>query len=236
MPCAGSGSRAGAAGPKQYQHVAGVPMVLHTLRALARTPELSDVTIVVAPDDTQMQPLLTQHAAELAAVPMQAAPVGGATRAASVLAGLRYLADQGVADTDWVLVHDAARCLITPEDMRSLIQHCRDDAVGGLLAAPLADTLKSAQAERATGTLSRDDKWLAQTPQMFRLGALRQALMQAEPQQFEGITDEASAMERLGHQPWLVAAQAHNFKVTYPQDFVLAEALLTLRQTRSRDT
>lgn len=215
-------------------------MVLHTLRALARTTELSDVSIVVAPDDTQMQALLTQHAAEWRAVPIQAVPVGGATRAASVLAGLRHLTHQGAADTDWVLVHDAARCVITPEDIRHLIERCRDDAVGGLLAVPLADTLKSAQSStqshRATGTLDREDKWLAQTPQMFRLGALRQALAQAEHQNFEGITDEASAMERLGHQPLLVAAQTHNFKVTYPQDFVLAEALLQLRQTRSQDT
>ena len=211
-------------------------MVLHTLRALARTPELSGVTIVVAPDDTQMQALLTQHATELSAVAMQAVPIGGATRAASVLAGLRHLSELGAADTDWVLVHDAARCVIAPEDIRHLIQRCRDDAVGGLLAVPLADTLKSAQAQRATGTLARDDKWQAQTPQMFRLGALRQALVQAEAAHFEGITDEASAMERLGHQPLLVAAQAHNFKVTYPQDFELAEALLSLRQSRSRDT
>jgi 2-C-methyl-D-erythritol 4-phosphate cytidylyltransferase len=238
MPCAGSGLRAGGGVPKQYQPVAGFPMVWHTLQALAHTPLLTDVTIVVAPGDTRMQTLLSEHADALGAVPMQAVPVGGDTRAASVLAGLRHLSHHGAPDSDWVLVHDAARCLVTPQDITRLIERCQHDAVGGLLATPLADTLKAAQPigeglARALGTVERDGKWLAQTPQMFKLGALRDALQAVEPHGFAGVTDEASAMEHLGHQPVLVAASSHNVKVTYPQDFVLAEALLAWRHHRS---
>jgi 2-C-methyl-D-erythritol 4-phosphate cytidylyltransferase len=238
MPCAGSGSRAGGAVPKQYQPVAGQPMVWHTLQALAHTPALTDVTIVVAPGDTRMQDLLSQHAHAWQTVPMQAVPVGGDTRAASVLAGLRYLSHHGANDNDWVLVHDAARCLVTPQDITRLMERCQDDAIGGLLATPLPDTLKAAlpvnaDVARALSTVAREGKWLAQTPQMFKLGALRDALQAVEPQGFDGVTDEASAMERMGHQPLLVAALSHNFKVTYPQDFVLAEALLAWRHHRS---
>jgi 2-C-methyl-D-erythritol 4-phosphate cytidylyltransferase len=179
---------------------------------------------------------LVQHADALQAVPMQAQPIGGSSRAASVLAGLRCLRAQGCAPDDWVLVHDAARCLVTPEQISSLMRTCWDDPVGGLLAVPLADTLKASQQGRATQTVARDDKWLAQTPQMFRLGALSDALQAIESAGFAGVTDEASAMERLGHAPRLVPADAHNFKVTYPHDFVLAQALLLLRQQGDAQT
>jgi 2-C-methyl-D-erythritol 4-phosphate cytidylyltransferase len=140
----------------------------------------------------------------------------------------------GATQTDWVLVHDAARCLITPEQINSLIDACKDDAVGGLLALPLPDTLKSEQTGtgRVATTLGRSDKWLAQTPQMFRIGALLQALTAAGDLSDASnrlITDESSAMERLGHAPKLVRGSAQNFKVTYPEDFALAEALLQSR-------
>jgi 2-C-methyl-D-erythritol 4-phosphate cytidylyltransferase len=157
--------------------------------------------------------------------------VGGATRAASVLAGLRHLVSQGAQPSDWVLVHDAARCLVRAEDVTRLIEACRGDPVGGLLALPLADTLKMARHGRVQGTLDRSDKWLAQTPQMFRCGLLLDALLQAGA----AVTDEASAIEHLGHSPLLVRGSAHNLKVTYPEDFALAEALLQARAEQAGD-
>lgn len=213
IPCAGNGSRAGTTGPKQYERVAGQPMVWHTLSAFAGVKRIARTLVVVAPGDGFFERNPTTSALVVAC--------GGATRAASVANGLRELRRAGATDNDWVLVHDAARCLVTPELIDRLIDACADDEVGGLLAHPLADTLKTEQDGRVASTVQRDDKWLAQTPQMFRLGMLRQAL--------EGggkVTDESSAIEAMGLKPKLVPAGAQNFKVTYPEDFVMAEAVL----------
>jgi 2-C-methyl-D-erythritol 4-phosphate cytidylyltransferase len=122
-------------------------------------------------------------------------------------------------------VHDAARCLLRPAWVDRLIDACQGDAVGGLLALPLADTLKQAEGGRVQRTLPRGDKWAAQTPQLFRLGLLQRALAQAG----DAVTDEASAMESLGHAPLLVPGELENFKVTWPQDLALAERLLATR-------
>jgi 2-C-methyl-D-erythritol 4-phosphate cytidylyltransferase len=223
VPAAGTGSRAGTAQPKQYQPLAGQPMVLHTLRALMAVPGVTSLSVVVSPDDTRMAALL---AAEPALARVRVHAVGGATRAASVTGGLQALRDQGAADTDWVLVHDAARCLVQPEWIGHLIQCCRQDPVGGLLAVPLPDTLKQADADgRVQATWPRADKWLAQTPQMFRLGELWRALRQAG----DPVTDEASAMEAMGFKPLLVRGHALNFKVTYAEDLSLAEWVLAAR-------
>jgi 2-C-methyl-D-erythritol 4-phosphate cytidylyltransferase len=146
-----------------------------------------------------------------------------------VFNGLKALQARGVRPTDWVLVHDAARCLITPALVDSLIDACLPDACGGLLALPLPDTLKSESGRRVQATVPREDKWLAQTPQMFRLGDLHAALAATAASGFAGVTDEASAMEMAGQHPLLVAGSAHNFKVTYPQDFTLAQAVLAMR-------
>ena len=135
----------------------------------------------------------------------------------------------GADANDWVLVHDAARCLIEAEDVKRLIRTCEHDAVGGLLALPLPDTLKAEAHGRVAATVDRSDKWLAQTPQMFRLGALHAALSLTADRGFAGVTDEASAMEMAGHAPQLVRGSAQNFKVTYPEDFALAEAVLRSR-------
>lgn len=113
--------------------------------------------------------------------------------------------------------------------MDHLIDACLGDAVGGLLALPLPDTLKAEEGGRVASTVDRVDKWLAQTPQMFRLGALRDALAAHQKHGFAGVTDEASAMEVAGHHPLLVRGSAQNFKVTYPEDFALAEAVLRSR-------
>jgi len=224
IPCAGSGSRAGGDGPKQYRRIAGRPMVAHTLDAFrALAGRFATLALVVAADDSEA-------AAQLPGFPAageQLLQVGGPTRAATVHAGLQALCQAGAGLQDWVLVHDAARCLITPAQIESLIAACERDAVGGLLAHPLADTLKIASAEgRVTDTLARTDKWLAQTPQMFRIGLLLDALDRSG----DAVTDEAGAVEALGLEPLLVAASAQNFKVTYAEDFALAEAVLLARR------
>ncbi len=222
LPCAGSGKRSGASGPKQYQTLAGKPMVLHTLAAFAAVPRIAVTLIVVAAGDTFLRSIRAPDA------DWRVAQCGGVTRAASVLNGLHDLLEQGATAQDWVLVHDAARCLITPEQINALIDACLPDEVGALLALPLADTLKQAHGGRVVATLSRSDKWLAQTPQMFRIGGLRQALEQAG----DAVTDEASAVEALGLSPRLVSGSAQNIKVTYPEDFELADALLRSRMSR----
>lgn len=197
-------------------------MVAYTLAALAAVPRLAATLVVLAPDDTQFETAAPGFVGERGWV----ARVGGATRAASVAAGLAELARRGASDGDWVLVHDAARCLLRPEWVDALIDACLGHDVGGLLAQPVADTLKQAdETGRVAATVDRAGKWAAQTPQMFRLGLLRRALAAAG----DAVTDEASAVEALGLAPRLVAAPLENFKVTWPADFALAERLLASR-------
>jgi 2-C-methyl-D-erythritol 4-phosphate cytidylyltransferase len=224
LPAAGNGSRAGTALPKQYQTVLGRPLLAHTLAALRAVPAIQRVLVVIAPDDTAWRDV-----AGVADLDVDMARCGGASRAESVFNGLQALLEAGVPGHDWVLVHDAARCLVTPDEIEALIAACRDDAVGGLLALPLPDTLKAEVDGRVEQTIDRQHKWLAQTPQMFRLGALHAALAAARESGFAGITDEASAIERAGLRPRLVEGRASNFKVTYPHDFALAEAILRSR-------
>lgn len=213
----GSGSRAGGDLPKQYRLVGGMPMLERTRRAFHAVARLKTILVMVAPDD--------RRARALPDLPPERHVVcarAGATRAATVRHGLDELIARGAGLSDWVLVHDAARCLITPALIDTLIQACEGHAVGGLLAVPLADTLKQGDGQHVRETLSRSDKWLAQTPQMFRLGVLRDALMAAG----EAVTDESSAVEALGLRPLLVTGSTRNFKVTWPEDFALADALI----------
>jgi 2-C-methyl-D-erythritol 4-phosphate cytidylyltransferase len=230
VPCAGVGERAGAGGPKQYHPVAGRPMVAHTLAALQAVARLAATLVVLSPQDTLFDQVVPGFEGERGWV----SRTGGATRAHSVAAGLDELLARGAQAHDWVLVHDAARCLIQPAWVDRLIDACTDDEVGGLLALPLADTLKdagdSAEPARVAATVSRAGKWAAQTPQMFRIGLLRPALVAAlsDDEAAASITDEASAIERLGHAPLLVPGAYENFKVTWPGDFALAERLLRL--------
>jgi 2-C-methyl-D-erythritol 4-phosphate cytidylyltransferase len=219
VPSAGVGERSGAAGPKQYQMLGSRSVLGHTLAALERVTRLSAVLVVLSPADTQF----ASHVAGFRAVVV--APCGGATRAQTVRNGLDALLARGARRNDWVLVHDAARCLVRPEWIDALIDACLDDPVGGLLALPVADTLKNELDGRVQTTLDRLGKWQAQTPQMFRIGMLIDALDHAGP----GVTDEASAIEATGLAPRLVAASLENFKVTFPADFELAERLLKAR-------
>ncbi len=231
VPCAGSGSRAQTSLPKQYQSVAGQPMVLHTLAAFARVPRIAGTLVVVAAEDRFFDPLMAAATtgSELQNTTLIIANCGGSTRATSVFNGLNHLVGLKPAAQDWVLVHDAARCLITPAQIQTLIDACLPDDVGGLLAYALPDTLKSEAQGRVSSTIKRSDKWLAQTPQMFRIGPLLAALDAAAHSGLE-VTDESSAMEAYGLKPKLVPGSAQNFKVTYPEDFALAEAVLQSRQ------
>ena len=226
IPSAGSGSRAGGETPKQYQRIADQPMVAHTLEAFRALPgRFATVALVVAPEDRAVETVLPRFPSVGEAL----LRVGGASRAASVRNGLVALREAGASPHDWVLVHDAARCLITPTQIESLLAACEHDAVGGLLAHRLADTLKSASPDgRVAATLARADKWLAQTPQMFRIGILLDALEKSG----DAVTDEASAIEARGLAPLLVEGSAQNFKVTYAEDFALAEAVLLARRNQ----
>ncbi len=207
--------------PKQYLPLAGTPLIRHALQTLAGVPAISRVYVVLAPDDEFWDGFDWRDLAARLTV----LRCGGATRAESVTNGLRAT-QASVAADDWVLVHDAARCCLTRAHVERLIADVGGDPVGGLLAVPVADTLKRAGGEqRVAATVARDGLWQAQTPQMFRHGMLLGALGAAPP----SVTDEASAVEALGLQPKLVAADATNFKVTYPLDLQLAGWILANR-------
>jgi 2-C-methyl-D-erythritol 4-phosphate cytidylyltransferase len=215
VPAAGSGVRMGHQLPKQYLPLAGQPLIFHALNTLCASLEIATVFVVLAPDDTLF------HTCDWSRFGDKLQPLycGGATRAESVSNGL--LASELEPD-DWVLVHDAARPCLTQAHVSKLIAELRDDEVGGILAVPVADTLKRAdEGQRIARTEARAGLWQAQTPQMFRAGLLAQAL-----QQCRTVTDEASAVEALGLRPKLVLSDSTNFKVTYPQDLLLAELLL----------
>jgi 2-C-methyl-D-erythritol 4-phosphate cytidylyltransferase len=199
-------------------------MLERTLRVLTAVPRLSAVLVVLAVDDLDAG----RSSPALRGAPVWWGHVGGPTRAASVANGLAELLRREASPDDWVLVHDAARCLLRPEWVDRLIDACLEDPIGGLLALPLADTLKQATPEgRVAATVDRRGKWAAQTPQMFRIGLLREALQRAG----DAVTDEASAIEAMGLQPRLVRGDARNLKVTWPEDFELAEQLLSGQAT-----
>ena len=220
VPAAGSGSRMGGERPKQYLPLAGVPLIRHSLATLCRVPAIARVFVVLSPDDAEWP----RHDWSALGDKLTVLDCGGASRADSVANGLRAVAGR-VAANDWVLVHDAARPCLTVDQVEALIDEVGDDNVGGLLAVPVADTLKRAgPGGRCEATVSRDGLWQAQTPQMFRHGLLLRALEQAP-----AVTDEASAVEALGLRPKLVAADAANLKVTYPFDLQLAAWILDRR-------
>lgn len=221
VPAAGSGARMAEALPKQYLPLAGQPMIHHALATLCAVPRISQVFVVLAADDAWWKSYdWSGMGGKLSVL-----RCGGATRADSVRNGLQAVADNLGAD-DWVLVHDAARPCLTVAQVDKLIGEIADDAVGGLLAEPVADTLKRADSSlRVSETVSRECLWRAQTPQMFRHGALLDALRRCAD-----VTDEAGAMEALGLRPRLVNPEGANPKVTYPEDLRLAELIIADRE------
>lgn len=216
--------------PKQYLPLLGHPLIAHTLSVFSVSPRIASVHVVLSEDDVDWQRLMPVLDAKI-----KIWRCGGETRAATVLNGLEAIAGQ-LGDEDWVLVHDAARPGLNQALLDRLLDSLQEDAVGGLLAIPLADTLKRADAEsRVAKTEPRENLWQAQTPQMFRYGLLRQALQAAGG----APTDEAQAVEAQGFRPKLVPGELRNLKVTYPQDLAMAEAILTAdnqRQASRRTT
>ena len=211
--------------PKQYLPLAGQPLIRHALATLCATPAIANVFVVLAPDDSLWP------AGQMAALgaKLRVLRCGGDTRAQSVANGLRAMAGElGDMDDDWVLVHDAARPCLTVALVEKLIAEVGGDDAGGLLAVPVADTLKRAgSGSHILQTVSREGLWQAQTPQMFRHRLLLEAL-DLTPQ----VTDEAAAIEALGLSPRLVAADVSNLKVTYPLDLQLAGWILEHREKK----
>lgn len=216
VPAAGRGQRMGSDIPKQYLRLHDTPVLVHTLRRLAQLDQLVGMVVVIASDDAHWSAL---GKLELP-VPLHTV-TGGAERCHSVLNALNWLQTHA-ADSDWVLVHDAARPCVRVSDIQKLISAVQDTAAGGLLAFPVRDTMKRATADnRIAQTVDRSGLWHALTPQMFRLGTLRSAL-QAALQRGIQVTDEAMAIELTGVQPLLVEAGSDNIKITRRDDLELA--------------
>ena len=228
VPAAGGGSRFGDAMPKQYADLSGAPVLARTLERLA-TVDCDAIVVALAPDDTRYDDAI---GARKNVLPLRC---GGATRAATVRRAMQAIAPR-IGDDDWILVHDAARPCVPREDLHRLMHDLRADAVGGLLALPLRDTLKRANAldepPRVMRTEARDGLWLAQTPQMFR----HRLLAAAHGLDAAGrCTDEAQAIEALAasgvcEMPRLVRGSAANVKITFPGDLALAAAILRMQE------
>ena len=231
VPAAGGGTRSGSDRPKQYRLIAGRPMLAHTLDRLAAIDAQATI-VALAPGDRDYE-----HA--IGARPgVETLRCGGATRARTVAAAVGALRARARPD-DWVLVHDAARPCVPADALARLVDTLKDDPVGGLLAIPVADTIKRAVGDTAARVARTEDRralWQAQTPQMFRCAILAEAL--AAPGA-EDATDEAQAVEALAARgrcamPRLVEGSRANFKVTYPDDWAIAEAILVAQRGEPR--
>ena len=221
VPAAGSGTRFGAEKPKQYLDLLGRPLIYHTLKVLTASPDIERVWVVLSPDDREWG----QHDWSELGPKLETLRCGGATRAESVSNGLQAAA-MVAGDDDWVLVHDAARPCLSLAMLDALFAELAEDPVGGILAVPVADTIKRADSDqRVAATEPRDGLWQAQTPQMFRYGQLKKAL-----EMTSNVTDEAGAIEAAGLKPRLVKADSTNLKVTYPADLALAAMILRARK------
>ncbi|WP_029146951.1 2-C-methyl-D-erythritol 4-phosphate cytidylyltransferase [Methylophilus sp. 5] len=223
IPSAGSGSRMQSAAPKQYLPLNGKPILRHAIDTFEAMPEISQVFIVIAPEDAYWSENLLQGCHKT-----QVLSCGGDSRAASVYKGLQAMASY-VNQDDWVLVHDAARPGLDAAMVQRLIAAISSTDVGGLLALPLADTLKRADTtQQVAETIPRESLWQAQTPQMFKAGMLQQALAAHLPRQ---PTDEAQVMEWAGYAPKLVLGDLKNLKITYPHDIAVVLALMQATQS-----
>jgi 2-C-methyl-D-erythritol 4-phosphate cytidylyltransferase len=191
-------------------------MLEHSIDAILADGRIDRVFVIVATGDSQWQELIVDSGR------VEFLPVGGASRAESVRNGLIAIAGR-TGDDDRVLVHDAARPCLAEAQLERLIDEVGHDDRGGLLAVPLADTLKRGDDGRVGATIARQKMWCAQTPQLFRIGSLRAALSSGP---LDDVTDEASAIERSGNSPRLVLGVTTNIKVTTPEDMVLARAIL----------
>jgi len=225
IAAAGTSARFGGPEPKQYVLLAGRPLLAHAIAALNESVVLEAIFVVLASDDK----LYDERVGKIAGVvPLRC---GGRTRAESVRNALAAIGDRVVAE-DWVLVHDAARPCIDVATLNRLLHELEDEPIGGLLAIPLADTLKRSETGaglRCADTDERPGLWCAQSPQMFRYAILNHAFRQAD---LAAINDEAQAVGALGLKPRLVQGSSSNIKVTYPEDLELAAAILAGRRPR----
>ena len=220
IPAAGVGSRVvGSPVPKQYLRIEGKTILEHALSPLINSENIVGVVVVLHKDDQWFSDLtIDAKGKELWTVE------GGSTRAQSVLNALTHLkdyADKG----DFVVVHDAARPCFSDIDLQRLLDVCIEDAVGGILATPVRDTIKKVDDSSVVDTVSRDNLWRALTPQMFRYGLLLDALSEASKDKLE-ITDEASAVERYGFRPRAIEGDVKNIKVTTAEDILIAQMYL----------
>ena len=220
VPAAGRGLRVGGDLPKQYLPLSGRTVMQCTLDRLCLLPAEA-VIVPVAADDDRARRLDYRDASLLRFV------TGGAERADSVLAGLEAIAHQASAD-DWVLVHDVARPCVRIEDIELLLATIATHPVGGLLGNRVRDTMKRGRGDEVAETVPRDNLWHALTPQVFRFGLLRRALLEARGKGL-AVTDEAQAVELLGEKPLLVEGARDNLKITWPEDLQMAEAFLKLQ-------
>lgn len=202
--------------PKQYLDLNGAPVLEHVMRKLTATELFKNIVIAAQPNDGRAMAIASLF-------PNSMLASGGSERVLSVRNALSELSDRAAPD-DWVFVHDAARPCVRTQDILKLYQAIQSDSVGGLLAIPMPDTVKQAHEGRATHTVDRTVLWQAQTPQAFRYGLLVQAIQHALDNHLP-VTDEASAIEALGHQPILVEGSSDNLKITYAHDLLIAEAL-----------
>ena len=226
VPAAGIGARMGGQVPKQYLPLLGRPIIAHTLARLCNHPRISGVMVALAAHDRWWPEIVTQFDRP----PLVAA--GGEQRCDSVLNCLDALTEHASME-DWILVHDAVRPCLRAEDIDGLMDQLCSDQVGGLLAMPVKDTMKRADGDaRISETVSRESLWHAQTPQMFRLGALREAIRRCVDAG-RNVTDEAQAMELTGARPRLVQGHEDNIKITQPEDLKLAEMYLTRMEEAS---
>jgi 2-C-methyl-D-erythritol 4-phosphate cytidylyltransferase len=225
VPAAGAGKRMAAESPKQYLDIGQRTVIEHTLDALLSCKRINAVVVVIAANDEHWPGIQAHYRNR----PVDTV-VGGAERYHSVLNGLDHLTEMA-SDDDWVLVHDAARPCLRSRDIDYLIDTIGDDAAGGLLGVPVADTMKQVNDELCVEqTVTRDGLWHALTPQMFRLGQLREAMIMALAGG-ELMTDEAVAMELAGHRPRMVQGHRDNIKITMPADLELAEFYLRMRES-----
>jgi 2-C-methyl-D-erythritol 4-phosphate cytidylyltransferase len=222
IPAAGAGNRMATAIPKQYLPLCGKPIISHCIQTFFDCPRIATINLALSAEDFFWRSLQLDHNSRL-----NLHYTGGDTRAQTVLNTLAAM-QPNVAEDDWILVHDAARPGLTTSLLNQLLDALEHDEVGGLLALPLADTLKLSNAdERVEKTIPREGLWQAQTPQMFRFNLLYKALAS-----FEGSpTDEAQAVEALGLQPKLIVGSLRNMKLTYPQDLALMELLMQKEMT-----
>ncbi|VAX10746.1 2-C-methyl-D-erythritol 4-phosphate cytidylyltransferase [hydrothermal vent metagenome] len=224
IPAAGVGKRMRVDVPKQYLSLCGKPVIAHTIERLAAQPQIKGLVVALSEDDAYWTDLVFAIDKPL----WRAA--GGAERCHSVLNALHILSTHA-DDNDWVLVHDAARPCVRTEDISLLIDTVTEEDIGGLLAIPVRDTMKRSNKNTVVDTVDRNGLWHALTPQMFRLGTLRAALIQTLEDKAL-VTDESSAMELAQYAPVLVEGHADNIKITRPEDLILAEFYLQQQETR----